>query len=190
MKVRVEDENQPLFLVSGPPSLKAGKVKTIFAGDKFLFPGESFVLKNDNQELREIAPADLPILRAFGRAVDRFKKSLIYDYRVKLSQGDRSQTLEYYKAADDSHSSAPSNYAVLDVTDHKVGADPGGTMRLPVLLWAGDMDRDDKPDLFMWWPCPGKDAGVSSVFLSSVARNGELVSKSPVIVRLPPDKVQ
>jgi hypothetical protein len=185
MRVRVEEESQPLFLVSGAPSLSAGKVKTIFAGDKFLFPGESFTLRNDEQEASAIRLEDLYILRAFGRAVDRFKKSLIYDYTIKMSRGDRIQTLEYYKAADDSRSTVPSKYAVLDVADHGVKADLGATKRLPVLLWAGDLDRDGKPDLFMWWPCPGKDAGVYSLFMSTTAKDGELVAKNPVIVRVP-----
>jgi hypothetical protein len=187
MRVRVEDENQPLFLVSGPPSLRAGKVKTIFAGDKFLFPGESFTLRNDEQGASGIEQQDSYILRAFGRAEDRFKKYLIYDYTMKMARGHRIQTLEYYRATDDSHSTAPSKYAVLDVTDPGVRADLDATKRLPVLLWAGDVDRDEKPDLFMWWPCPGKDAGVYSLFLSSMAKDGELVAKNPVIVRVPPE---
>lgn len=183
MKIRAEEAAQPLFLVGGLP-LKSGKVKTVFLGNQYLNPGGKFPWTVEEQEQGSpIPPENRYVLRAFGCAVDRFKKSLIYDYSVKLFRGDQSQTLDYYKVAD---TSRPSRYGVLDVTDHQMTSGPREDMRLPVLIWAGDIDNDGKPDLFMWWPCPGKDAGVYSLFVSSAAKNNDLVAKIPVIAYTQP----
>jgi hypothetical protein len=164
--------------------LKSGKVKTLFLGSQFLYPGGAFSLTNGEQEQGTQTPTeDRYVLRAFGCAVDRFKKNLIYDYTAKLFRGNQSQVLDYYKVA---NTSRPSRYGVLDVTDHQVTCDLREDMRLPALIWAGDIDNDNKPDLFMWWPCPGKDAGVFSLFASSAAKNNDLVAKIPVIAYTQP----
>jgi hypothetical protein len=182
MRIRVQDDNQPLFLIAGLPTLKPGKVNTLFSGDKFLFPGEAFVLASDDRY--HPPEEDRYVLRAYGSAVNRSDRSFLYDYVVKLYRAARSQTLDYYRVEDDSRKPQPSKHGVINVTEHLVTGDLRDRMELPVLIWAGDVDRDDKPDLFMWWPCPGKDSGVFSLFLSSTARNDDLVTKIPVGVRV------
>lgn len=187
MKVRVEGEKQPVLLVSGLSSLKSGKVKTVFSGRRFLFPGESFVLKNDEQEGGCPPPlSDRYVLTALGRAVNHADRDLIYDYAVKMSRRGQSQTLEYYKAAENAQPDRPTQYGILDVTNLPGRCHPEDVKRVPVLTWAGDLDRDGKPDLFMWWPCPGKDAGVQELFLSSKAKGTNFVEKIPSVVLTPP----
>jgi hypothetical protein len=187
MTVVVEDKlMSPLFLVAGLPNLKCGKVKTLSPGHKFLFPGQTFNLTTGGQEAEaQNAGQNGYLMRAFGCAVSRLNKSLIYDYSVKLTHGDQSQILDYYRVKDE-QKYVPGEFGVFDVTDHPVTRDLRDNMGLPVLIWAGDVDRDGKPDLFMWWPCPGKDAGVFSLFLSSTAKQGDLVRKVSVGVRLQP----
>lgn len=187
MKVWVEGEKQPVFLVSGLSSLKSGKVKTVFSGRRFLFPGESFVLKNSEQEGECPPPLqDRYVLTALGRAVNHAGKDLIYDYSMNMSRGGQVQTLEYYKVTENPQTARPSQYGILDVTNLPGRCYPEEVKRVPVLTWAGDLDRDGKPDLFMWWPCPGKNAGVQTLFVSSTAKGTDFVQKIPAVVLTQP----
>lgn len=175
MRVTVPSDNRPIFLVSGVDCLQPGPVKTIFEGHKFIYPGESLTLPDMGNAAQ--CSLDEPfVLKAYGDAVNRIGNSLIYDYSLSLNLGNDVQILDRYKVKPSARNS-PSRYAVLNVSDHGVRYDLTHNMELPVLLWAGDMDRDNRPDLFMWWPCPGKEAGVYSLFISSLAEKGSLVAK-------------
>jgi hypothetical protein len=177
LKVRSRSEQIPLFLARGLSGLKPGVVRTVFAGQKFLYPGESVVLPSVEDQ-----PTEFYTLRGYGKAVNRFNKNLIYDYAVKLFSAKNSQTLEYYRSPGDA-ATAPTKFAVLNIDNHPFRCDPTIHMELPVLLWAGDLDQDQLLDLYMWWPCPGKDAGVYQLFLSSLAKKGEMLGKIPVGMR-------
>lgn len=181
MRVYPQSETQPMFLVSGVPDLKNGMVKTAFTGEKFFFPGESLVLPGDEDPCCK----ETYVLKVYGNVVNSFNRNLVYDYAMQVSSGDSSQVLDHYKSPQDSAKTRPSKIAVLNVTDHLVKSDLAKQKELPVLVWAGDLDNDGKLDFFMWWPCPGKGAGVYSLFVSSLAKSGDLVKKIPVGVRLP-----
>ncbi len=181
MRVKAKSESRPLFLITGVSNFKPGIVPTFFSGEKFLFPGESLVLTSPE----DACSPGYSVLQAFGKAVNRRNRDLIYDYKVKLNSGDKVQVLDYYKTSKSPKTYKPGQTAVLDITDHLITTDLSREMELPILIWAGDIDRDNNPDLFMWWPCPGKNAGVYSLFLSSKAGKSDLVAKTPVGVRLP-----
>jgi len=181
-RVIVNYPEEPLFLLKGLSNIRTGPVKTIFAGSKFIYPGEPIVLALPEQEKGrlDVSPQ---MLRAFGKAVEVGKDTRVYDYRVELLDNDRKQTLDYYKNSTPAAVSPGRKFGVLNLTEHMVDYDLTGHMELPTLIWAGDLDSDNKIDLFMWWPCPGKSAGVYSLYLSSEARNGDLVAKIPAGVR-------
>ena len=105
---------------------------------------------------------------------------------MKMSHEGQNQILEYYKVAGNPQTTRPSQYGILDVTNLPGRCYPEELRRVPVLLWAGDLDRDEKPDLLMWWPCPGKDAGVYELFLSSKTKGTNLVEKISTITLTEP----
>lgn len=181
-RVEVNFPEEPLFLVKGLPDLKTGPIKTAFSGNKFMYPGEPVLLYLPTKE-HDKAEAKPQILRAFGNAVESGKDTLIYNYKIQLKDGDRSQALDFYRTAAPPGTGRVPKYGVLDLTEHEVEYDLCSHMELPTLIWAGDLDGDGKQDLFMWWPCPGKDAGIYSLYMSSRAADGSLVSTIPVGVR-------
>jgi hypothetical protein len=185
-RVHAKSETQPLFLIAGALDLKKGMVKTAFTGEKFLFPGESLVLPGDEDPCCK----ESYVLKAYGNVVENFKQNLIYDYATQITSGDLSQVLDYYKSPQESAKTRPTKFAVLNVTDHLVKSDLAKQKELPILIWSGDLDNDEKLDFFMWWPCPGKGAGVYSLFLSSPAKPGNLVKKISVGVRVPKNSAE
>ncbi len=179
MRVHTKSEMQPLFLMAGIPQVKPGKVPTLFSGEKFLYPGESFVLPSADEQ----CGGNDYVLRAYGKVVNQAGANLIYDYAIKVFNGANSQVLDHYKSAP-GLKWKPGKFAVLNLPDATLGEDPTPTVDLPTLLWAGDVDSDGKLDLFMWWPCPGKSAGVYSLFLSSASKPHQLMVKIPAGIRL------
>ncbi len=181
-RVDVNFPEEPLFLVKGLPDLKTGPIKTAFSGNKFLYPGEPVLLYLPTKE-NDKAEAKPQILRAAGNAVESGRDTLVYNYKIKLKDGDRSQALDFYRTATLPGTARPPKYGVLNLTEHEVEYDLCRHMELPTLIWAGDLDSDGKQDLFMWWPCPGKAVGIYSLYLSSRATDGNLVGKIPLGVR-------
>lgn len=179
MRVYTKSEMQPLFLLAGIPQLKPGKVPTLFSGEKFLYPGEAFVLPSTDERC---GGKDY-VLRAYGKVINQLQNNLIYDYAIKVFNGADSQILDYYKSAPGAKWE-PGKFAVLTLPEISLGEDSAPSYDLPTLLWAGDVDSDGKLDLFMWWPCPGKSAGVYSLFLSSASKPHQLMVKIPAGIRL------
>ncbi|MBI5252690.1 MAG: hypothetical protein HY912_24610 [Desulfomonile tiedjei] len=181
-KVDVSYPEVPLFLIRGLPDLKTGSIKTAFSGSKFIYPGQPVLLSLPDQEKgqMEVAPT---MLRAFGNAVEHGKDTFVLSYKIELRAGDRNQTLDFYRNSPASRGSHARKFGVLNLTDHAVKFDLTRHMEVPTLIWAGDLDADGKIDLFMWWPCPGRTAGVYYLYLSSAAKDGDLVAKIPVGVR-------
>lgn len=120
-KVLVDKPKEPLFLVNGLENLKSGPIKTLFSGTKFLYPGESMSLKFEGKDYYALA--------AFGEAVDRGVARpfdiAIRNYKIEISRNPWVHTQVI----------ASFNIIAMD--------------GLPTLLWAGDLDRDGKLDLFM-----------------------------------------
>jgi hypothetical protein len=175
MRVNAKGNRQPVLLISGL-DVKPGPVKTYFSGGRFLFPGESLSICPD----AEPNPKTDYVLRAYGNAVAKGDQDLIHNYSMRLSRNNQSQTLDYYQPEAVERARG---IAVLNVSNQTTRPDHVKDMKLPVLIWAGDLDRDEKVDLFTWWPCPGKSGGVYSLFLSSNAPEGKLAGKVSVGVR-------
>jgi hypothetical protein len=174
VRAEVGYHEQPLFLIKGLPDLKTGPVKTAFLGDRFIYPGESVPFITPWKTAAN-ARESLPVLRIFGDVIKVGTKTFVRNYRAEFTDSDKTQVLDYYRTRNrpDIQDSVPR--AVLDLTEHGIKYDLTKHMELPTLLWAGDIDSDDKLDLFMWWPCPGRSAGVYSLYLSSLAQEGNLL---------------
>ncbi len=181
-KVDVNYPEEPLFLIKGLPDLKTGSIRTVFSGSKFIYPGEPISLTMPDQEKGRMGKTP-QMVRAFGKAAEHGDDVLVYDYKVELQKGERSQTLDYYRNSAPPASERGRRFGVLNLTDHMVKYDLTKHMEVPTLMWAGDLDTDGEIDLFMWWPCPGKAVGIYTLYLSSAAKNGNLVAKIPVGVR-------
>lgn len=181
MRVYAKGNRQPVLLISGL-DVKPGPVKTVYSGGKFLFPGESLPIYLSDQP----KPKDNYVLKAYGNAVRNSDQDLIYDYSMKLLRDNQSQTLDYYKPGVVERALG---VAVLNVSEH-TPQELAKKMNLPVLVWAGDLDGDNKLDLFTWWPCPGKSGGVYSLFFSSTAPEGKLVTKVSAGARTYNDKIE
>jgi hypothetical protein len=175
-RVDMDYPETPVFMIKGIPDLKTGLIKTAFSGKKFIYPGESvsISMRDDEKGRLEKRPRSLS---AFGDVREDGNLTLLTNYKVELQDGNDRQVLDFYR------NSTPRGRGVLTLSNNSIT--PGSTtgMDSPTLMWAGDLDADDKIDAFMWWPCPGKGAGVYSLFLSSLAKNGDLVAKMPVGVR-------
>lgn len=179
VRAEVGFPEQPLFLIKGLPDLKTGPVRTAFLGDRFIYPGES-ILFMPPWKSGDNARESNPLLRSFGNVIKAGPRTFVRNYRAEFTDGEKTQVLDYYKTRNRPDIQDPAPKAVLDLTEHGIKYDLTKHMELPTLLWAGDIDSDDKLDLFMWWPCPGRSAGVYTLYLSSLAREGNLFGKLQV----------
>lgn len=118
IRISVDHQLTPLFLIQSPDKLEPGIVTTYFEGNKFVYPGELIRLEGY-------------VLTALGKLSDEEGRPptepLILDYQVKLYNspnygGSRQVLVEHGRA---------------------------GAEDTPSLIWAGDLDRDGKLDLFM-----------------------------------------
>ena len=148
-KVAVDQPVKPLFLVKGVESLNGGLVKTVFSGREFLYPGQTMTLKFDEKDHYALA--------AFGEAGTRgvarpFGEIIIYNYEIKISHSPwvHSQVLASFDAI---------------AMDGR-----------PILLWAGDLDRDGKLDLLMDLT-NHYNVTVYTLFLSSMSKGNNLLQK-------------
>lgn len=153
-KVTVDQPKEPLFLFKGLPNISEGKIRTVFSGKKFMFPGEHWTQKFIDEESFGI--------QAFGSAVEDLRRSefysTIHNYKLKMSKRPwrRTQTI--------------ASFDIIDL---------GGQ---PEFHWIGDLDGDGEPDIFMnltdtyagdYW----------TLFLSSFALKGEYVHKVAVFIQ-------
>ncbi len=144
--VQVDQSTKPLFLVRGLEELRSGKVTTLVHDWKFLYPGQVGDLRSDDNISYT--------LKAIGEAVD---------------QGPSQVAIKNYKLI-------LSGSSLRQVSQTLIGWTRGIDGTTPGVIWAGDLDRDGKLDLFM--DTARHYAGVEySLFLSSAAKEGEFVGK-------------
>ena len=139
--ISIDFDQKPIFMIKGLEDIREGAIKTVFTGNKFVYPGESFRIPGFHKAAY--------LLIGFGNAVDR-GDILIRDYEIKLRHKQMNQLLVHIDAV----------------------AMEGP----PTIIWAGDLDRDNKLDLFMNLNYD-YNFDVFALFLSSKSRQGELVKK-------------
>ncbi len=147
--VRADGTRQPIFLVRGLSGLKAGAVPTVNASATKLLPGIQLPLR-----ARRVEDAELVALGTAAATEFHGTDPMVRDYHLMLRAPDgRSQALD-----------VPSDFSGLE--QGMGGCD---------LLWAGDLDGDTRVDLLV--DCVDHyNVQVSwTLFLSSAARDGELV---------------
>lgn len=150
-RVSVDQPAEPVLLIRGLESLQDGRVKTVFSGKKFLYPGESVSLKFDEGDYYGLAAFGLAADRGVARPFDM----VIYNYKIMISHipWTKSQVVASF------------DIVALDGT--------------PTLLWAGDLDRDGKLDLLMDLT-DHYNVSAYTLFLSSMAEEGALLRKVAV----------
>jgi len=144
--VQVDQSTKPLFLVRGLEELRSGKVTTLVHDWKFLYPGQISYFRSD--------ASTRYTLRAVGEAVDQGQSQVaIKNYGLILSGSSLRQ-----------------------VSQTLIGWDRFIDGTTPGVIWAGDLDRDGKLDLFM---DTSRHYGYVeyALFLSSAAAEEEFVGK-------------
>ncbi len=94
---------------------------------------------------------------------DRDARRRVFSRQIELVQGDRRQVLGALGLPTDAGA---------------IGAPPDGLLR-----WAGDLDRDGRPDLLL--VAMDADAAVFMLFLSSLATPDEFVGEAGVVLVRP-----
>ena len=145
-EVRVDQPREPLFLIRGLEQLQPGKVTTLVHDWKFLYPGQVDYIRSNQFSLYT--------LKAVGVAVDVGPSQVgIQEYGLILSGSSLKQVAQ----------------TLVHWDQFLVNSFPG-------VIWAGDLDRDGKVDLFM--DTARHEASVGyALFLSSAAAEEEFVGK-------------
>ncbi len=151
-KISTEDSTKPILLISGENNLSPGIVKgAAFEHQRRLAPAEiTYIQLNATQR---------GWLAVFGNAVDKENRFpgdiLIEDYEIKYFDRltNKSQSLVKY------------NRVTLE--------------SLPHLVWAGDLDGDNKLDLLM--DLSRNYGALYTLFLSSLAIDGDFFGKAAEI---------
>jgi len=151
-EVGTSPPSKPLFLVRGLEELKPGKVTTLMHDWKFLYPGQIDYFQPDGSTYYTGGP--YYTLTAVGVAVDLGPSQVgIQEYRLILSGSSLKQVSQ----------------TLVDWDQFLVNSFPG-------VIWAGDLDKDGKLDLFMDMTRSERSVGYA-LFLSSAAKEGEFVGK-------------
>ena len=144
--VQVDQSTKPLFLVRGLEELRSGKVTTLVHDWKFLYPGQVDYIRPEGGAYYT--------LTAVGEAVD---------------QGPSQVAIQKYKLI-------LSGSSLRQVSQTLIGWNRFIDNTTPGVIWAGDLDRDGKLDLFM--DTARHYAYVEyALFLSSAAKEEEFVGK-------------
>ena len=151
-EVRTNQPSEPLFLVSGFEQLQPGKVTALMHKWKFLYPGQIDYFQPDGSTY--YTGGTYYTLTAVGVAVDLGPSQVgIQEYRLILSGSSLKQVSQ----------------TLVDWDERLYEATPG-------VIWAGDLDKDGKLDLFM--DMTRNERSVEyTLFLSSAAKEGEFVGK-------------
>jgi hypothetical protein len=145
-KVSVNKPGEPILLIKGLANLAEGPIKTVFWGNIFLEPGHGLGLKlTDNIRYGLIASGTTKTEET-GKHIINYAIKLIYNTRTAINI--RSQELVHRKGID------------MDSP--------------PKILWAGDLDRDEKLDLLMDLP-DHYIVRQPTLFLSSMAKKDQLL---------------
>lgn len=118
--IKISAEGEPIFLIQAPNDLVEGEVATLLIETKELKPGDLVGLGGFDERHFSLA--------AMGDITDEGNRHpydlAINNYRVKLYDQDaKSQTLVEFERS--------------------------SFEGLPMILWAGDLDRDGTPDLIL-----------------------------------------
>lgn len=154
--VSVNGKNQPIFLLKNADSLKNGEIKTLFQG----------YIMDDVDKAAES-----------GLTTDEMLATLKKGFAQKYKIGGKKYTLKVIEAINKKQEKIlalvlESNGAkkVLHTMKEEY------TNYLGVLYWAGDLDRDQKPDFYMELYV-NDNVTFRNLYLSSEARSGDLIKK-------------
>jgi hypothetical protein len=124
-KISADGPAEPYLLVRGHDAFSVGSVDTAFAGNQFLYPGQSISVKMGK-------PEHWYYMVALGSASARPGDILFTDYRLELRDAEHPDSGQVFLKFD---------RLALENT--------------PNLQWAGDLDRDGRLDLLFRVPIGG-----------------------------------
>lgn len=160
-EVSVSGEPQPYLLIQGLGNTTEGTIKSAYRGDAFLRLGDTISITLDPADLSvEAGPAEIWHLGAVGAAVEGEHDILIGPYTLILARNFWSEEKESQEI----------------VRRDQISLDGA-----PRLLWAGDIDRDNKIDL-LFDLTDHYNVRALTLFLSSRAKPGELVGKAAELI--------
>jgi len=157
-KVITDTKIQPIFLVKGSTYLKPGIVKTVFSGQHYFTPDDvlTLSLNGETEGDYQISLEDRQNIETRNYLVEGKSNNETRNYTFSVSYNSAIiQNLQEFKH----------NYT---------GGELPNDRKPPIILWAGDLDRDGKLDLLIDL---ASHANVSSLtlFLSSPAKQNKLV---------------
>lgn len=139
-KISADTTATPYLLIKGK-AFRAGPVDTAFAGNQFLYPGQSISVKFDK-------PEHWYSMLALGSAYARPGDIFFSDYRVQLSDSQRPGAGDVFLKFEQ---------ISLENT--------------PKLQWAGDLDRDKRLDLLFQVPIGGYSKSYVLFLSSAASRS-------------------
>lgn len=155
--VSVSGKNQPLFLLKNADSLKSGEVKTLFQGYTLDDVDKASELKQTTDDM-----------------LTEFKKGFAQKYKI----GGREYTLKVEEAINKKQDKILAlvleSNGVRQVL-HTMNEEY--TNSLGILYWAGDLDRDEKPDFYLEFYVHD-NVTFKNLYLSSEANGSELIKKT------------
>jgi len=154
--VSINGKNQPIFLLKNADSLKSGEIKTLFQGDTL----------DDIDKAAESGLATDEMLTTFKKGFEQKYKIGGEVYTLKIEEAINKKQEKILALVLESNGARQ----VLHTMNEEY------TNYLGVLYWAGDLDRDQKPDFYMELYV-NDNVTFRNLYLSSEARSGDLIKK-------------
>lgn len=146
LNLKTDVDKDFLFLVRGSPFFEEGRVKTEYACKYKQLPPD------DEVQVRDFGNGCYGIFASGG---DADENNLVLNYSMSIRERGMQKT-------------SAQKFLKLERTCIKCE-------EIPTILWVGDIDRDNRPDIFLdARPYPGSRL---MLFLSSEAQEGEIVHK-------------